>query len=159
MKNETAVSPVIGTILMVAITVILAAVIAIFGFSFGIPDQKGPTATIILGNVPETLGIIDMKITHNGGDKLKAGDWKISIVPAGELPVYQTSSTDFQVGDSIITNNLTNGQGLNYNVTNRAIYTTSGGDPPHLIAHNRYEVKIIAYPYKSMVTDAIVSVR
>ncbi|VVB87868.1 Uncharacterised protein [uncultured archaeon] len=159
MKNETAVSPVIGTILMVAITVILAAVIAVFGFSFGISDQKGPTASIILGNVPETIGIIDMKITHNGGDRLKAGDWKISIVPAGEVPVYRTSSTDFQAGDMIITTNLTNDNtGLDYVVTNKAVYTTSG-DPPHLIADQKYEVKIIVYPYKTLVTDGIVSVR
>jgi flagellin-like protein len=38
-KNEEAVSPVIGVILMVAITVILAAVIAAFVFGMGPPKQ------------------------------------------------------------------------------------------------------------------------
>ncbi len=32
--NELAVSPVIGVILMVAVTVIVAAVVAVFGFGF-----------------------------------------------------------------------------------------------------------------------------
>lgn len=46
-KNEEAVSPVIGTILMVAITVILAAVIAafVFGMSGNISSTKSVAAT------------------------------------------------------------------------------------------------------------------
>ena len=39
-EDEEAVSPVIGVILMVAITVILAAVIAAFVFGMGPPEQK-----------------------------------------------------------------------------------------------------------------------
>ena len=43
-KNEEAVSPVIGVILMVAITVILAAVIAAFVFGLKmLPETKGRT--------------------------------------------------------------------------------------------------------------------
>ncbi len=53
-NDEHAVSPVIGVILMVAITVILAAVVAVFGFGFGDPDQKGPVASIHVTNVPDT---------------------------------------------------------------------------------------------------------
>ncbi|MCG7854185.1 MAG: type IV pilin N-terminal domain-containing protein, partial [Methanosarcinaceae archaeon] len=44
-KDEDAVSPVIGVILMVAITVILAAVIAAFVFGMGPPEQA-PQASI-----------------------------------------------------------------------------------------------------------------
>ncbi|WP_342772078.1 MULTISPECIES: type IV pilin N-terminal domain-containing protein [unclassified Methanoculleus] len=43
-QNEEAVSPVIGTILMVAITVILAAVIA--AFVFGMSGNMGTTKTV-----------------------------------------------------------------------------------------------------------------
>ncbi|MCE8423204.1 MAG: type IV pilin N-terminal domain-containing protein, partial [Candidatus Methanoperedens sp.] len=42
-KNEDAVSPVIGVILMVAITVILAAVIAAFVFGLGGQQTSAPT--------------------------------------------------------------------------------------------------------------------
>ena len=48
MKNEDAVSPVIGVILMVAITVILAAVIAafVFGMAGNIQKTKVVAATV-----------------------------------------------------------------------------------------------------------------
>jgi len=158
MNDETAVSPVIGVILMVAITVILAAVIAAFGFGFGSNlNTKGPTASIVLGNIPDTAGIIDMKITHKAGDMLKATDWKISVVPAGQSPVYQASSTDFKAGDMIIVKNLTTGDGT-YTVTNSSM-NYSGGTPVPLLADNKYEVKIVVFPYQTMVVDAVVSVR
>jgi flagellin-like protein len=157
MKDETAVSPVIGVILMVAITVILAAVIAVFGFGFGSNmNQKGPTAVISLSNVPDTIDIYDLKIVHKSGDPLRSGAWKISIVPAGELPVYQIANTDFRVGDQIITTNLTNSGGV-YNVTNSYIYTTI--DPNSILPNTKYEVKIVVLPFGSMVVDAVVVVR
>ncbi len=158
-KNEEAVSPVIGVILMVAITVILATVVALFGFGFagdfGGANPKGPTSSIQIGNVPDTPEV-DMMIVHKGGDTLKAGDWRISIVPAGQPPVYQTSSTDFRAGDQIITYNLTSGTG-NYTVTNSSVYTT--GTAGILDSSTKYDIKIIVYPFKSMVVDAVVVVR
>ncbi len=159
MKDETAVSPVIGVILMVAITVILAAVIAAFGFGFGSSmNQKGPTAVITLGNVPDTVNIYDLKIVHKSGDTLRSGSWKISIVPAGESPVYQMSESDFQVGDQIITTNLTNGNKA-YNVTNKFIGYADGTPGPTLLANNKYEVKIVVMPFGTLVVDAVVAVR
>lgn len=142
---------------MVAITVILAAVIAVFGFGFGSSmNQKGPTAVITLGNIPETIGIIDMKITHKAGDRLVAGDWKISIVPAGQSPVYKPSITDFQAGDMMIVKNLTTGNGT-YTITNSSMNYNGTAVP--LLADNRYEVKIVVLPYQTLVVDAVVSVR
>jgi len=157
MNDETAVSPVIGVILMVAVTVILAAVIAAFGFGFGSNlNQKGPTAVITLSNVPDTINIYDLKIVHKAGDTLRSGEWKISIVQAGEVPVYQMSSADFQAGDQIITTNLTNGNGT-YNVTNQYITTT--GTPDTILPNTKYNVKIIVLPSQVLVVDAVVSVR
>jgi FlaG/FlaF family flagellin (archaellin) len=159
MKDKTAVSPVIGVILMVVITVIIAAVVAAFGFGFGSNmNSKGPTAVITLSNVPETINIYDMKIVHKAGDILRSGSWKISIVPAGESPVYQMSSTDFRVGDQITTTNLTNGTQA-YNVTNTFIGYANGTQSPMLSANNKYEVKIVVLPYQTMVVDAVVAVR
>ena len=62
MKNDDAVSPVIGVILMVAITVILAAVIAafVFGMAGGVQKTKVVAATVTQeGN--------DIRITYQGG--------------------------------------------------------------------------------------------
>jgi len=155
-NDENAVSPVIGVILMVAITVILAAVVAAFGFGFGGPDQKGPVASIQVINVPETTGIVDMKIVHRAGESFKAGDWRISIVEVGSPPAFITASTGFGVGDQIITTNLTDSAGT-VTVTNNNI--TVIGANTQLKPDRKYDVKIIVFPYKQMTTDAIVMVR
>ena len=158
-KNDPALSPVIGVILMVAITVIVAAVVAVFGFGlagdFKGVNPKPPTSSIQVTNAPDTPEI-DMKIVHKGGDTLKAGDWRVSIVPAGQQPVYKASSTDFKAGDQITTYNLTSGTG-SYNVTNSSVFTD--GIPGKLALNTKYDVKIIVYPFKSMVADAVVLAR
>jgi len=155
--NDEAVSPVIGVILMVAVTIIIATVVAafIFGFSSDRPNGK-PMVAVKAENVPETPGIVDMKIQLNGGDRLVSGDWRLSIVPAGETPVYRASSTDLRVGDQIITYNMTSGTG-NYTVTNSSVYTN--GVAGNLTTGARYDVKIIVYPFKALVLDTVVEVR
>jgi hypothetical protein len=115
-----------------------------------------PLALIKVESVPDTIGIIDLRIVHSGGDRLVSGDWKLSVVPVGNAPVYRDSSTDFNVGDQIITSNLTSGTG-NYTVTNNAAYTD--GTAGKLISGEKYEVMIIVYPYKAMVLDTIILAR
>ncbi|WP_144920859.1 type IV pilin [Halorubrum salsamenti] len=74
--EDRAVSPVIGVILMVAITVILAAVIGTFVLGLG--DQLGDTA-------PQASFTIDgnntshVNITKTGGQSIEASDLTISI--------------------------------------------------------------------------------
>jgi len=67
-KNEEAVSPVIGVILMVAITVILAAVIAAFVFNIGGSQEKTVTAQLKFNDVRS--GATNWSISHLGGDAL-----------------------------------------------------------------------------------------
>jgi hypothetical protein len=74
----------------------------------------------------------------------------------GDPPVYRDSSTDFNVGDQIITYNLTSGTG-NYTVKNNAVYTD--GTAGNLTSGRKYDVKIIVYPLKAMVLDTVVEVR
>jgi len=62
-KNDEAVSPVIGIILMVAITVILAAVIA--AYVFGMPGNVQKTKIVAATAMMTTAGGID--ITYQGG--------------------------------------------------------------------------------------------
>jgi flagellin-like protein len=63
MKNEDAVSPVIGVILMVAITVILAAVIAAFVFGMAGNIQKTKVVAATAAQPSSTL----ISITFQGG--------------------------------------------------------------------------------------------
>ncbi len=160
-RREEAVSPVIGVIMMVAITVILAAVVGAFAFGLGgNSDSKAPTVAILAGNYPDTIGVPDIRIQHKGGDTLRSGDWKISIVPVGRPPMYQVSSTDLNVGDQILTGNVTNLAGATYNVTNGEIFITEYDDASaRLEFGKKYDVKLIVYPFKSMSLDTVVEVR
>ena len=68
--EERAVSPVIGVILMVAITVILAAVIGAFVLGLGddLGNNAGPQAQLSFDYDTEAD---ELTITHNGGDLLE----------------------------------------------------------------------------------------
>ncbi len=75
-KNEEAVSPVLGVILMVAITVIVATIIAVFMFGVGEPEEA-PHAKLKFTADPTNL-----TITHGGGDALVLKDSIITIINA-----------------------------------------------------------------------------
>jgi flagellin-like protein len=154
-KDEEAVSPVIGVILMVAITVILAAVIAAFVFGLGGQQSQAPTASIVAANNPDTP-TVDLKIQHKGGDILKGGEWKLSIVPNGESPIFINSATgsDLAVGAMIITHNATNLAGAN--VTNSSVTVTS---PEDWTQASKYDVKLVHIPSNAMLLDQVIEVR
>jgi len=148
-RNEEAVSPVIGVILMVAITVILAAVIAAFVFGLGGQQVAAPTASITAANNPEDSP--SMKIQHKGGEMLKATDWKLSIVKVGSPTFFVTGENDLSVGAQIISKNETTVETTN--VTNT---TVIGGST---IAKTKYDVKLIHVPSNAMMLDQVVEVR
>ena len=79
LKEEDAVSPVIGVILMVAITVILAAVIAAFVFGMGPPEQAPQAA--LRGSSATQNDFSVVKLEHQGGDAviMTSANTKISI--------------------------------------------------------------------------------
>ena len=99
-KSENrAVSPVIGVILMVAITVILAAVIGTFVLGLG--DSLGdnqPTAQLSV-DVDESADTITVE--HNGGDGIESNSMRV-VVTAGDERIEGTNVFEdrFSVGDS-----------------------------------------------------------
>ncbi|PWB49974.1 MAG: type IV pilin [Candidatus Methanoperedenaceae archaeon] len=102
-NNEEAVSPVIGVILMVAITVILAAVIAAFVFGMG-PPKQAPQASLRAVSVNLSTPT-SVYIEHQGGADIILADTKV-IVEQGTnrvtYPVAGNSSERFVAGDKII---------------------------------------------------------
>lgn len=84
-KNEEGVSPVIGVILMVAITVILAAVIASFVFGLGSnAPRSAPTAQLSMSDASGSMSNTSaddpiLTISHQGGDSLDWNQTKILI--------------------------------------------------------------------------------
>lgn len=75
-KNEEAVSPVIGVILMVAITVILAAVIGVF--VFGLAGGIQSTKTVALVATANSTGGLEV-VVHGGPDLNKLSDIGITV--------------------------------------------------------------------------------
>ena len=110
-ENEDAVSPVIGVILMVAITVILAAVIA--AFVFGMGSSVGTTKTV---SITSQIVHNDTILTINGGPDLPTlQELTITVGGNGVPATYKSSGASgssawasgsggdgsFKVGDTI----------------------------------------------------------
>jgi flagellin-like protein len=100
-SDDKAVSPVIGVILMVAITVILAAVIA--SFVLGLGDQTGeraPQFTIECDTSDDT-------ITHGGGEDVDSENIEIKNAGAGaslsNTPKTYTAADEIASGGDITT--------------------------------------------------------
>jgi flagellin-like protein len=74
LTDDRAVSPVIGVILMVAITVILAAVIGTFVLGLGQNVQSTPQASFNFDFGDNGTDSTIVNVTHNGGDALQLGD-------------------------------------------------------------------------------------
>jgi len=100
-QDDDAVSPVIGVILMVAITVILAAVIA--SFVLGLGDSAGDKAPQVSVNCDTQSNYMN----HSGGDKLAHDDLDASTgsldestgenYTAGEVIISGTVDSDTQL--------------------------------------------------------------
>ncbi|MFC7166936.1 type IV pilin [Halospeciosus flavus] len=91
--DSRGVSPVIGVILMVAITVILAAVIGAFVLDLGSNlGSTGPTAQLTVSDASAdfatgTAGSDFAYIEHKGGDAIVASEVKVLIKQGGETQV------------------------------------------------------------------------
>ncbi|WP_367175892.1 type IV pilin [Haloarcula rubripromontorii] len=70
--DDDAVSPVIGVILMVAITVILAAVIASFVLGLGDQAQQATPQASFSWEYDASASSENLTITHDGGDSIEA---------------------------------------------------------------------------------------
>ena len=90
--EERAVSPVIGVILMVAITVILAAVIGTFVLGLG--DQVSETAPQAQFTFEFESANDNLTATHDGGDPIANG----TLTVTGD--VAATQSADANIGNN-----------------------------------------------------------
>lgn len=102
--DEKGVSPVIGVILMVAITVILAAVIASFVFGLGTSVPKTPpNAQLAVEDDPDDTTSGNILIKHLGGEPIACTDLKVVIGGTETCGPSGTAccSGNFEVGESI----------------------------------------------------------
>jgi len=99
-STDRAVSPVIGVILMVAITVILAAVIGTFVLDLG--QSAGNSAPSASLTVSTDAASDFVNVSHKGGDTLNSGNTKV-IISNGSATAEFTPNGDeaFSVGENI----------------------------------------------------------
>ena len=112
-RDDDAVSPVIGVILMVAITVILAAVIGTFVLGLTGTVKKPPQAQFTFD---ETGTNANIDVTHDGGDPVDAAN--VEIVDSTDGATYCDSQggsntewpgTEISAGDSCRVDGITSG--------------------------------------------------
>lgn len=117
-KDDRGVSPVIGVILMVAITVILAAVIGTFVLGLGDSlNDTAPQASFTVDSADSS----NINITKTGGESIEASDLTVSINGTRE---GQFSEGSWLTGESrgMPVNNAT----VNNEETVRIIHDPSG---------------------------------
>ncbi|USZ68334.1 type IV pilin N-terminal domain-containing protein [Halorussus salilacus] len=142
--EERAVSPVIGVILMVAITVILAAVIGTFVLGLG--DRVGQSSPNANFGFDYSAGNdIVVEVTHDGGDSVEANQVNVSVGGAdvyadGELvdDSGENSSSwsgDITAGDSIyVDGKFSDGDEV------RVIWSASGSDQTAVIGESEVDI-------------------
>ncbi|UPV99694.1 type IV pilin N-terminal domain-containing protein [Halorussus gelatinilyticus] len=142
-SDEDAVSPVIGVILMVAITVILAAVIGTFVLGLGDRvSQASPSATFTF-DYSENGGNITVDVVHDGGNAVPAdqvnvtvggqnvyGDGELAISNSGDNSSFP--SGDITAGDTLTINSSTFSDGD----TVKVIWHASGSDKTAVIGES-----------------------
>ena len=122
--EERAVSPVIGVILMVAITVILAAVIGAFVLGLGDSvSETAPSAQIDFDYTED-----DVTLTHDGGNSFAASNVNLTSTAEGDdqIELDDWASDQVTAGDSttIDSNDLSN---TGEDDTLRVVWTGDGG--------------------------------
>ena len=127
-NDSRAVSPVIGVILMVAITVILAAVIGSFVLGLGQDVDSAPQASFNFDQEADGSGGVDVTVQHRGGDSIDASNLEIrsggsvEYESGGSGSIISTGSTTlFAAGDSI-TFGASSGDQID------VVYVSSSGD-------------------------------
>jgi flagellin-like protein len=100
--EDRAVSPVIGVILMVAITVILAAVIGTFVLGLGDQvSESAPQAQFTF----DYDGAGNITVTHDGGDAIEAGDLSVTSSVAIDLAKNSSSGYTGSPAESVALDN------------------------------------------------------
>jgi len=133
--DDDAVSPVIGVILMVAITVILAAVIGAFVLDIGNQQQPVPQATYDWSQ-DETANTVTLE--HTGGDGIEASHVKFqdSSSNIDKTDGKDWSSDKITAGDSIEFDALSDKDSGTISV----VWTSSSGDSSQVLTEYDYSV-------------------
>lgn len=150
-ESERAVSPVIGVILMVAITVILAAVIGSFVLGIGGDIEETPQVTLEVGDVSsadlntsaESKSVFF--IQHNGGDTLSGDDISLAVEANGS-----TSDISNALNTSELDGEISPGS--------KIVIKETGNTPSNVDPESELNVRVIHDPSGTLLLDTTVTV-
>jgi len=114
-KNEEAVSPVIGVILMIAITVVIAAVVASFAYGIIGGVAKAPNSALVVEDARVSATETNITVIHHGGDTIvgafkdTATNWSNlmvkhngkDIIWSGNVTGIDTGNENFESGEEL----------------------------------------------------------
>jgi flagellin-like protein len=125
--DEDAVSPVIGVILMVAITVILAAVIGTFVLGLGDQVQNNaPQATFSFDYNTQSATSVAVTATHDGGDTFTDENTQ-ELLLTGDDSSGDAQESTFDVGNGVSAGDSQTITGVNGDTEVRIIWTSANG--------------------------------
>lgn len=179
--DQRGVSPVIGVILMVAITVILAAVIGTFVLGLGDSLEQAPQAQIDAEDGGDSSPISthpdasdaytndSVVISHDGGDEIASGDYRVVVTtPNGESYDLVNESTDAATIQDVTVTSGSAGEGDlsvdsapgDFSVGDTFAVTVEGQDDggSEVAYDGEWEVQIIHIPSESVLLDETVDV-
>ncbi len=172
--DNQGVSPVIGVILMVAITVILAAVIGTFVLGLGDSLQQAPQAQLDAEDADAAAQLAEdgtsgdvanlITINHNGGDTISDGEYRIRL----QTPDNSSYSTLLQ-GGSTSTIHFNDSQNVDISIVDGNPEDFAVGDQIVIEGENTddtsghdvsgdYQIQIIHTPSESIILNQEVSV-
>jgi flagellin-like protein len=125
--DDEAVSPVIGVILMVAITVILAAVIGAFVLGIGSNQEAAPQASIAFAYDQPVAD--NFTVTHDGGESVELD--KLSISGAVNTTNCGMGSDTASAGDNMLKFPSCKYTGSGQTIT--ITWTASSGDSSQIL--------------------------
>jgi len=156
--DERAVSPVIGVILMVAITVILAAVIGTFVLGLGQNTNSAPQASLtVQDSNAEYPGSGDtaFDISHDSGDALKFNDLRIVVRNNDNNQIILTyDAASFSAGSGSALLNGASAPNGDSDYTVGDVLTFASGD---LSDDTKYEISIIHKPSDATIASSTVT--
>jgi flagellin-like protein len=157
--DERAVSPVIGVILMVAITVILAAVIGTFVLGLGQNTNSAPQASLTVQDSNAEYpgsGNTAFDISHDSGDALKFNDLRIVVRNNDNNQIILTydaaSFTGTGTGTALLNGASAPNGDSDYTVGDVLTFASSD-----LSDDTKYEISIIHKPSDATIASSTVT--
>jgi len=141
LRDQRGVSPVIGVILMVAITVVMGAVVA--GFVYGYLGTTTKAPNVVLSVIDDPTDNTSVLLKHSGGEEIVANDWKGSITSGKE------SSANFTTQTQLGANAISTGTTLDVTTDTNGVSVTTGW----------YHIVAVHVPSDAILFDTNVLVR